>query len=312
MISTALNQDTNPVKAYIFYPAKADGTPETTGAPYPLVIYSPGQGSSAMDYTYLLGKVASYGFMVLSLDRTNDPNDPTQPTQDYAPGVVSRTLDLKLLIDLGDRLTAPAGSLAGLIDMEKIAIAGYSWGGLDALVGGGARWSFGYCAVHLAEAGVVNFCIHVQPDLQEIANGLGLGSVPTGMWPTMNDPRVDAVIAMAPVGDMWGAAFEGVAAMKVPALIMTGTKDTNIDPQLFTLPLYRHLGSQKKSLVQFEGEDHFVFLGTDTDADLVSHFVVAFLLVELKGDAVAAKALAPASVTFQGVKYETTEFKTGQ
>ncbi len=303
MISSILNQDTNPVKAFIFYPAKAGGTPDSTGAPFPLLIFAPGQGASGIDYTYLLGKVASYGFIVFSWDSANDPND---QTQDLAPGVISRTLDLKLLIDLGDRLTAPEGSLAGLIDMKKIATAGHSWGGLDALVAVGARWNFGdYCAAHPDE---VCFSIHVQPYQKEIANALGLGYVPTGMWPAMNDPRVAAVIAMAPVGDTWGADFEGVAAMKVPALIMTGTKDTNIDPQLFTLPLYRHLGSQKKSLVQFEGEDHFVFFGQDQDADLVSHFVVAFLLAELKGDAEAAKALTPANVTFKGVKYQTTEF----
>jgi hypothetical protein len=42
--------------------------------------------------------------------------------------------------------------------------------------------------------------------------------------------------------------------------------------------------------------------------DLTNHFVTAFLLAELKGDAEAAKALAPENVSFTGVKYETTAY----
>jgi hypothetical protein len=40
--------------------------------------------------------------------------------------------------------------------------------------------------------------------------------------------------------------------------------------------------------------------------DLNSHFVTAFLLTVLKGDAEAAKALKPENVTFPSIKYETT------
>ena len=42
--------------------------------------------------------------------------------------------------------------------------------------------------------------------------------------------------------------------------------------------------------------------------DLINHFVTAFMLAELKGDADAAAALAPESVDFRGIEYETTAF----
>ena len=36
---------------------------------------------------------------------------------------------------------------------------------------------------------------------------LGVPSVPDGWWRPTNDPRVDAVIALAPDGDIWGANY---------------------------------------------------------------------------------------------------------
>ena len=41
-------------------------------------------------------------------------------------------------------------------------------------------------------------------------------------------------------------------------------------------------------------------------------FVTAFMLAELKGDADAVAALAPDSVNFPGIEYETSEFGVEQ
>jgi hypothetical protein len=87
-------------------------------------------------------------------------------------------------------------------------------------------------------------------------------------------------------------------------------------------------------LVTFENADHFIFAPSCANAptsiellgdyfyylcsdpvweldrahDLVNHFVVAFLLAELKGDAEAAAALAPDTVSFPGITYEAQGF----
>jgi hypothetical protein len=61
-------------------------------------------------------------------------------------------------------------------------------------------------------------------------------------------------------------------------------------------------------------EMEFEFLCTDPvwdmqrAHDLINHFVTAFLLAELKGDAAAAAALAPENVAFPGLQYETTAY----
>jgi predicted dienelactone hydrolase len=135
---------------------------------------------------------------------------------------------------------------------------------------------------------------------------------------------------MAPDGDIWGAEYEGIAVMKVPTLIMGGSKDTINIPEHTFSPIYEHLGSPKKTRVIFENADHFIFFSQcrdipwmselpyfvcsdpvwdmDRGHDLINHFVTAFLLAELKGEAEANKALAPENVIFPGVSYETTAF----
>jgi predicted dienelactone hydrolase len=217
--------------------------------------------------------------------------------------VIYRTQDIRLLISLADKMSAQGGQLAGLIDMDKIASTGYSAGGWTALVGAGAQWSFGWCTAHSYSS---DYCSSNQ---QKLADAFGLEDIPDGLWPAMNDPRVKTVVAMAPVGWVFGAEFEGVAAIKVPALIMAATGDTICPADRGAIAIYQHLGSQKKSLIQFGGKDHLYFWGEDIDRDRITHFLTAYLLAELKGDAGAAKVLAPANLTFPDVKYETTEFK---
>jgi hypothetical protein len=94
---------------------------------------------------------------------------------------------------------------------------------------------------------------------------------------------------------------------------------------------YEYLGSANKSLVVFEGADHFLFSNDcaaipwaiesgifwgcadavwdmDRAHDLINHFTTAFLLSVLYGDADATAALAPDAVSFPGITYETTGF----
>jgi predicted dienelactone hydrolase len=144
----------------------------------------------------------------------------------------------------------------------------------------------------------------------------------------MNDPRVAAVVAMAPDGDIWGAEYQGVTELKVPALILNGSKDTSNVPERAANPISQHLGSTNKSHIVFEGADHFIFFSNRRDLqwandipyfvgsdpvwdmdrghDLINHFVTAFLLDILKGDKAAHAALLPDAASFPGVEYTTT------
>ena len=66
---------------------------------------------------------------------------------------------------------------------------------------------FGWCTANPEEVATNRYgnCGQFVPHQDEIAQMVGLESTPIGMWPATNDPRVRAVIAMAPDGDIFGA-----------------------------------------------------------------------------------------------------------
>ena len=303
-----------------------DAAPDSANGPYPLVVFSPGLSGWRQANSYVLEHLASHGFVVMA----SDPRGET--FEEFWLGAATRPVDTNRLIAYADELTATDGALAGLIDTEHIAVSGHSSGGWTALVGGGAQMDWGWCSANpdiVAENELSN-CTQFVSHQEEIATLLGLDLVPTGMWPPQNDPRVDAVVAMAPDGDIWGANYEGVAAMKVPTLIMAGSGDTVNIPERCAYPIYEHLGSAKKSLIAFANADHMLFFNQCRDSmwmvpdgfswcsdavwdmdrahDLINHFTTAFLLAELKGDAEAAKALEPENVAYPGITYETTGY----
>lgn len=303
-----------------------DAAPDSENGPYPLVIFAGGWANFRQTYSYLKEHLASHGFVVMSWDIRQENYEA------FWAGAALRPLDAQRTIDYADHLTAADGALAGLIDTERIAIAGHSSGGASALWGGGAQMSLGWCADNADQ--IVDFtnCSQFPAHQEEIASLLGLASVPEGLWPATNDPRVDAIIPMSPDADTWGAGFEGGNAVKVPTLFMAADHDTIIKPEGSEKLLYPQIGAAKKSLVVFENADHLIFFNDCRDApwlhefmdwicaepvwdrdrghDLTNHFVTAFLLAELKDDTEAAKALAPENVTFPGIHYETTAYNT--
>jgi predicted dienelactone hydrolase len=302
-----------------------DAAPDTSQGPYPLVIYSTGGGAWRQVSVYLLEHLASYGFVVMSSDPRGEAGT------EFWAGAATRPIDTKLAISFADNAKAPNGALGGMFDTKHIAIVGYSSGGWNALVGGGAQFDFGWCAAHPDIVAATDpgdsDCAQFVPHAKEIAALLGLKAVPSGLWPSMNDPRVRAVLALAPDGDIWGANYEGVAGVKVPALIMNGTKDKVNPPDRTAYPIYQHLGSAQKGIIKFENAGHFVFADQCRDVpwmpseycaqvawdmdrahDLTNHFATAFLLTELKGDKEAANALVPENVSFPGIEYETSGF----
>lgn len=308
-----------------------NGTPDASKGPYPLVVFSHGNGFTRLQSVYLLEHLASYGFVVVAADHTGN-NLSKLGEANYA-WYIYRPKDIERVVAYVDGLTATGGALANLIDSKQMAIMGHSFGASTALRYAGAPLNFGWCVknVELEKSFANPYCGELLAKQKELAQLAGLTSVPAGNWPAIENSRAVAVVALSPDYDEWGSEYESVTAIQIPALIMVGTKDRFNPADYAANPIFKHLSSQHKSLVTLEGADHLVFANAchampafvspdwyfvcsdpvwdmDRAHDLVNHFVTAFLLAELKGDKEAAKALVPENVAFPGIQYETTGF----
>jgi predicted dienelactone hydrolase len=273
---------------------------------------------------------ASTGFVVIAPDHHEfwDPEN-----SDIADSTVERPMDTQQTIAYADTLTGPGGDLAGLIDMEQIAVAGYSYGGYTALAAAGGRFDTAAFNARCPEAPAGTefadvFCKYIVPREAELATLAGLESLPEGVWPSWGEPRVKAVVSIA------GSPIiqnEGLREVTAPLLDLVSRLDTGGEGAQSARDIYENVSSSQKALVTFANAEHIVFnwqcdvlpgfveLGFFTSCSdpvwdmsrahgLANHFTTAFLLVTLKGDTDAAAALAPDAASFPGITYETTGF----
>lgn len=299
--------------------------------PYPLVIFSHGFSGSAAWYSPLTEHYASYGFIVLAPDH-KEQFDPSWG--DLWKASIDRPRDIKQTLDYAETLTAPGGDMAGLIDMKHVAMAGHSYGGYTALAMAGAQYDLAAynarCAKLSTDDPNTFLCAPLVPKEADMAARAGLNGMPPDLWPSFGDPRITAIIPMASDSYLFDKA--GLGKITIPMMAIGGTADTGTPYEWGVRPAYDYTSSAQKTLVTFVGAEHMIFTtpcknqpwisaypaygffcfdpiwDRERTLDLIRHFSTAFLLIELKGDKEATKALAPENVTFPGIKYETTGY----
>ena len=118
--------------------AVRDAAPRTSGAPYPLVVFSHGKNGVRWQSTFYTVNLASHGYVVVAPDHTGDtlydllqganPMDTATLLQAYE----NRLNDVEFLIDWFTDLPKGDG-LTGMIDAAHIGVTGHSFGGLTSL-----------------------------------------------------------------------------------------------------------------------------------------------------------------------------------
>lgn len=343
-----IEDDTRPLKLTVWYPALnpdeqaeaityverlarvegralQDALPDVDSGPYPLVIFSHGLGGLRFQSIFFTEHLASHGFVVIA------PDHPGSTVFDVMLGEGSeetiienfavRPYDISRAIDFAETLSGPGGVLEGVIETDKIAVSGHSFGGYTALSVGGARLDTSETVCE----GNLELCQLMQR-AEDIASARGLERVPEGLWPPTTDSRVDALVLLAPAG---GHLFQeaGLAEVTLPTLIIVGSLDSATVPEEDAYPMYEYIGSMDKTLITLEYADHYIFVDECSELeisfglfdscsddvwdmtrahDLTNHFTTAFLLSVLKEDQEAAKNLLPGAVDFRGVIYATT------
>lgn len=230
--------------------AALDASPDTINGPYPLVVLSHGFGMNPEWYHPTAEHLASHGFVVLGPE-----HDEADWFADVIAASTARPRDISATIDL-----AAAGALDGVIDTEHIAVIGHSYGGYAALAAAGARFDMDRLAERCAdvtdEFTASYFCTPFLAGEAELAAAMGLEAIPEGLWPSLGDSRVDAIVPMA--GDAFLFGEQGLAEITVPAMMLGGTGDTGSPWAWATGLAFDHVSSPSRVQVALEGAEHFI------------------------------------------------------
>ena len=127
-----------------------DATPVKAEGPFPVVFLSPGNGTNIEFYSSLAGEIASHGYIVFGLNHPYEipavqlsngeiaPYDKDQwslSVEDHqaysAERIKVRTADILYALEQLDEINA-TGPFAGILDLDSVAVAGHSLGGIAA------------------------------------------------------------------------------------------------------------------------------------------------------------------------------------
>ena len=108
--------------------------PVGLAGPLPLVVYSHGSGCGPANYDRITRHWAEMGYVVVAPTHIDGMENAPVPTPDEYPALLSRRIrDPSFVLDALDRIEAELDA-PGLIDRERMAIGGQSYGGMISMI----------------------------------------------------------------------------------------------------------------------------------------------------------------------------------
>jgi predicted dienelactone hydrolase len=285
------SRDGREIELLIWYPAlkqtdidgKAivrDAAPDMSNAPYPLIL----TGTNSGRYLFK-SHLASHGFVMVIVH---------SPGFSYeAPwnnSVIDGPLDFLFALDV---LTSnPPEGLDGILDTNRVGVAGYSSDGFFSLALGGARINPEYYFSQCAQAPTLDpplspfllkyFCsLSERWDEFSSQVGVEISTVSEELWQPTTDDRILAIMPMAP-DSAWLYGVEGLAAINIPSLIIAGTADDLASYEMSSCYIYEHLANSDRILISFIGKGHMMVENKEV-ISRINHFAVAFFGYYLQG-----------------------------
>lgn len=256
--------------------------------PFPLVVASHGQPGTRFQFAYLSEHLASHGLVVANLDHPGSTYpELTQPN--YITSIVDRPLDLLwALEELPRQLTQVDGSRVGLM--------GYSYGGYSVMNAAGGGLDLAALQAYCQQTGGDGPCFAL-PYFAPL-------EAARGRLQATGDPRIKAVLALAPYGAPWLGA-DSLAQFTTPLMVAAGDQDDVATYQRDAVAYFEQAGSAHKYLLTLAGARHNPFVEcppmvrvspTDYDRcwepvwdqershDVIMHFATAFFGQWLQGN----------------------------
>ena len=286
---------------------KEPGAGRTPGVrtvePRPLIVFSHGMGGSRAGYAYICEHLASQGYVVVAPTHEGSDTEAIRKEmrdrikkrlsgeQESAKGLIventgdpdnlrSRPKDITSVIDH----VAHDPELSKLVDLDRIGVAGHSFGAYTAMAEGGM-----------------------------------LVDLPEGKDQNLRDPRVKAVLPMSPEGHgVMGIDAGAWNKFAVPVLFLTGTKDYGQGQRsaAWRREAFDAIKTVDEYLVVLDGATHMTFGGRGSGSEhwhheeVIKAVATAWFDAQLKGDEQAATWLKE----FAGTKRTdcTAEHKAGE
>jgi predicted dienelactone hydrolase len=218
--------------------ARRDAKPWRDGGPRPVVLMSHGAGSNRFANASFSEVLASHGYIVAAPDHEgHTTGDKIWGISDYdrAQSAYDRPIDLSRVLDaLEADSKQGVGLFSRLVDGDRVAVAGHSFGGRTALALVGARFDLGRQRQECA----------VDDDDRRCRALSVFGPAASGDHYRYRDSRVGAAVLIAPAGFEFYRE-DGIAQIDAPVLVIGAQKDRTTPYAERHAPLVKALESRK-------------------------------------------------------------------
>lgn len=202
--------------------AVRDAVLDGRGAPYPVVLFSHGNGGMRTQSVYLTEYLASHGFVVAAPDHVGNTIAEQVNQSGLAPAVAARLrpLDMSRTLDALLEVSALGGELLrGAADPARVGASGHSFGGFT---------TFRLAGATIDADAAADFC--ATADSLVCEGWEELGEFPE----SARDERVTAALPQAPGGaQIFAVGNGGYSSVAVPTMVQGGTTDevTPFEPE---------------------------------------------------------------------------------